>query len=427
MIVSTPLVATATALRSGQLDLLAFVDQVCQRIDAHEPHIQALVPEPDRRSRLLSEAAALQKRFPDPQSRPPLYGILLGVKDIFSVDGFPTHAGSQLPPELFEGREASCVTRLREAGVLLLGKTISTEFAYFEPGPTRNPHNLKHTPGGSSSGSAAAVAAGFCPLALGTQTIGSVVRPAAFCGVVGFKASYGRIATDGLISCAASLDTIGFFTQDVAGIALVAPLLCNDWKPITPNRMPVLGVPEGPYLAKASSEGRAAFEQSVTSLQKAGYLVRHVAAMHDIDAIIYRHGRMLAAEMAQVHATWFAQYESLYRPRTAALIRQGQGVSTEELATARTGRPALRQELEGLMTQHGIDLWISPAAPGPAPEGITTTGDPVMNLPWTHAGLPAIALPAGRSAHGLPLGLQVVGAFMADEQLVAWAQELALA
>src|SRR5947209_3973031 len=233
MIVSTPLVATATALRSGQLDLLACVDQVCQRIDAHEPHIQALVPEPDRRSRLLSEATALQKRFPDPQSRPPLYGILLGVKDIFSVDGFPTHAGSQLPPELFEGREASCVTRLREAGVLLLGKTISTEFAYFEPGPTRNPHNLKHTPGGSSSGSAAAVAAGFCPLALGTQTIGSVVRPAAFCGVVGFKASYGRIATDGLISCAASLDTIGFFTQDVAGIALVAPLLCNDWQPTT--------------------------------------------------------------------------------------------------------------------------------------------------------------------------------------------------
>src|SRR5205085_3218841 len=127
----------------------------------------------------------------------------------------PTRTGSQLPEELFVGPEATCVGLLREAGVIILAKTISTEFAYFEPGPTRNPHNLEHTPGGSSSGSAAAVAAGFCPLALGTQTIGSTIRPAAFCGIVGFKPTYGRISTDGLIKCAESLDTVGFFTQDV--------------------------------------------------------------------------------------------------------------------------------------------------------------------------------------------------------------------
>ncbi len=410
-IVSTSLTATAAALRSGQLDLLTLVDEVCNRIDAYEPDIHALVPEPGRRTRLLNEAAALQKRFADPESRPPLYGILLGVKDIFYVDGFPTRAGSQLPSEVFVGDEASCVTKLRDAGALLLGKTITTEFAYFEPGTTRNPHNLNHTPGGSSSGSAAAVAVGFCPLALGTQTIGSIIRPAAFCGVVGFKPSYGRIASDGLIPCAISLDTAGFFMQDAAGIAS--------------NNMPVLGIPVGPYLAQASAEGRAAFEKHVTLLKKAGYDVRPVEAMRDIDAINLRHRHILSAEMAQVHAAWFAQYESLYRPRTAALIRQGQEVSAEELAAARAGRTALRSELEGLMAQHGIDLWISPAAPGAAPEGISTTGDPAMNLPWTHAGLPAIALPAGRATHGLPLALQIAGAFMADEQLVSWAGPLA--
>ncbi len=425
MIVSLPLVATAAALRSGQLDLLTLIDDVCKRIDAHEPAIHALVPELGRRARLLNEATALQKRFPDPGSRPPLYGMLLGVKDIFHADGFSTRAGSQIPPEVLRGAEASCVTKLRGAGALLLGKTVTTEFAYFEPGPTRNPHNLDHTPGGSSSGSAAAVAMGFCPIALGTQTIGSVIRPAAFCGIVGFKPSYGRIATDGLILCAASLDTIGFFTQDVAGIALVASLLCKDWRPTVSDGKPVLGVPDGPYLAHASPEGRAAFERHVTLLEEAGYRMQHIEAMQDIDAIALRHRQIVAAEMAQVHATWFAMYESLYRPRTSALIQQGQEVSPEELAIARSGRAVLRGELEGLMARHGIDLWISLAAPGPAPEGITTTGDPIMNLPWTHAGLPAIALPAGRAANGLPLGLQVVGAFMADEQLVSWAEPIA--
>ncbi|HKV01842.1 MAG TPA: amidase family protein, partial [Ktedonobacteraceae bacterium] len=242
---------------------------------------------------------------------------------------------------------------------------------------------------------------------------------------VGFKPSYGRIASDGLIHCAISLDTIGFFMRDVAGIAFVASLLCNDWRPTTSNNMPVLGIPVGPYLAQASAEGRAAFEKHVTLLEKAGYDVRRVEAMRDIDAINLRHRHILSAEMAQVHAAWFAQYESLYRPRTAALIRQGQEMSAEELAAARAGRTALRSELEDLMAQHGIDLWISPAAPGAAPEGISTTGDPAMNLPWTHAGLPAIALPAGRATNGLPLALQIAGAFMADEQLVSWAGPLA--
>jgi len=420
-----PLVATAAALRSGQLDLLTYIDEVCNRISAIDPLVQALLPEADRHARLRAEATALQARFPDPASRPSLYGTPVGVKDMFRVDGFPTQAGSQLPAELFAGPEATCATLLRAAGALILGKTRTTEFAYFEPGPTRNPHNLDHTPGGSSSGSAAAVAAGFCPLALGTQTIGSTIRPAAFCGIVGFKPTYGRIPTTGLIKCSESVDHVGYFTQDVAGIALVASLLCSDWRPAATETLPVLGVPEGPYLAQASPEALNAFEKHLILLQKAGYAVRRVAAFSDIEAINRRHMRMVFGEMAQVHAAWFAQYASLYRPRTGAAIREGQGVGAEELALAREGRAALRTGLESLMAQHGVDLWVSPAAPGPAPEGITATGSPLMNLPWTHAGMPAITLPAGSAANGLPLGLQAIGTAMGDERLVSWAGRLA--
>ena len=425
MLLPAPLAATAKALRTNELDLLAYINDICARIDAAEPHIQALLPEPQRRERLLAQAEALQAHFPDPASRPPLYGIPVGVKDLFNVDGFPTQAGSQLPASLFDGPEAVCVRALRQAGALIVGKTVSTEFAYFEPGPTRNPHNLAHTPGGSSSGSAAAVAAGLCPLALGTQTIGSTIRPAAFCGIVGFKPSYDRIPTAGLIKCAESLDTAGFFTQDVAGVDLAASLLCDNWRRVEPAHKPVLGVPEGAYLAQASAEGLAAFERQLRLLAAAGYSVMRVAALEQIEAINRRHLTIVCAEMAQVHASWFAQYESLYRPRTAAAIREGQSVDAENLTRARAGRIQLRAALEALMDRYGIDVWVAPAAPGPAPEGIHTTGNAVMNLPWTHAGLPVLSLLAGRAENGLPLGLQCVGAFMADEQLVAWAADLA--
>ena len=177
------------------------------------------------------------------------------MKDIFHVKGFLTRAGSGLPVDLLTGPEAESVTQLKQAGALILGKTVTTEFAYFAPGPTRNPRNPAHTPGGSSSGSAAAVGAGLCPLALGTQTIGSILRPASFCGVVGFKPSFGRISSAGVIPFAVSLDHIGFFTQDVAGATLAAAVLCKNWgdeeartrgdgeaKELL-NYRPVLGVP----------------------------------------------------------------------------------------------------------------------------------------------------------------------------------------
>ncbi|MGE5654067.1 MAG: amidase [Bacillota bacterium] len=418
----------AAALRSGQLDLEQYISALCDRIDRIDPQLQAFLPEGGRRMRLLNEAGELKKRYPDPATRPLLFGIPVGVKDIFSVDGFPTKAGSQLPSELFTAPEAASVTALRNAGALIVGKTVSTEFAFAEPGPTRNPVNPDHTPGGSSSGSAAAVAAELSLLTLGTQTIGSVIRPAAFCGVVGVKPSYDRIMTQGLVYFSVSVDTVGYFTPDVAGARAAASIICSNWRSNPPhldaNRLPVIGVPEGPYLQQASPEALTAFEGQLSRLVAAGYTVKRVPALQEIEAINHRHRRLVFAEVAEVHHDWFPKYRSLYRPRTVDAIVQGQSVGREELVQAKASCLKLRAELEQQMAAGGIDLWACPPAVGPAPEGLDSTGDPIMNLPWTHAGMPAVSLPAGLAQNGLPLGLQLIACFNMDEYLLTWAEPM---
>jgi Asp-tRNA(Asn)/Glu-tRNA(Gln) amidotransferase A subunit family amidase len=420
-----PLAETVAALRNGQRDLHAYIDEICDRIDQIDPQVQAFLPEPERRRRLHADAAALAAQYAESTNRPALFGALVAVKDIFHVDGFTTHAGSTVPPGLFAGSQAAVVTQLRQAGALVLGKAVTTEFAYFEPGPTRNPHALDHTPGGSSSGSAAAVAAGLAPLALGTQTIGSVIRPAAFCGVVGFKPSLDRIDPSGLVFFSRTLDQVGLFTQDVAGMALAATVVCQGWREQpAPDRLPVLGVPVGPYLQQAEPAALRAFWQQMGRLTAAGVVVREVPALAGIEELNSLHRRLVFAEFAQEHAEIYAQHAALYRPRTAEIVEIGRSVSTDELAAMRTNIEVLRRELEDLMDGSGIDLWACPAACGPAPEGLYATGDPAMNLPWTHAGLPALTLPAGWAENGLPLGLQLVGRFGSDETLLSQAQQM---
>jgi Asp-tRNA(Asn)/Glu-tRNA(Gln) amidotransferase A subunit family amidase len=450
LISKTPLAETAETIRNGSINIIDYINELCDRIEANESQVQAFIPEENRRERLLKEAAELEERFPDPQDRPLLYGVPVGVKDIFRVDGFPTKAGSKLPPELFEGKEAESVTKLKEAGALIAGKTVTTEFAYFEPGPTRNPYNFDHTPGGSSSGSAAGVACGFFPLALGTQTIGSVIRPAAFCGIIGFKPSFDRIPTDGLIMFSPSADHVGLFTQDIEGMDLACSILCNWWKPVfftseesvppasplAPSRrggrgyeeeFPILAIPDGKYLKQASEEGLTAFEEQLKKLQQAGYTIKRITMfedIEDIETINQRHRQMIAAEFAQEHANWFGKYKDLYRPRTRELLLNGQQIDPRDHDRARKARQSLRKYIADRQVPANIDIWLSPPAKGAAPEGIHATGDPIMNLPWTNAGLPTITLPAGMSKENLPLGLQCTTAFLQDEKLIFWARDL---
>ncbi len=420
-----PLCETAVSLRDGQMDLLHYIEEACDRMEAVEPSIHALLPEPDRRARLRREAKALLARYPVPAERPPLFGVLVGVKDIFRVDGFPTQAGSKLPAALFEGEQAASVTRLKAAGALVAGKTVTTEFAYFEPGPTRNPHNPAHTPGGSSSGSAAGVAAGEFQLALGTQTIGSVIRPAAFCGIVGFKPSYDRIPSTGLLYFSKALDHVGLFTQDLAGMKMAAAVMCDGWDDraaaTMPKERPTLLVPEGPYLARASDEGQQAFAEQLARLARAGFAIKRTPFFADFDEMERKHRRMMAAEAVQEHSVWYARHADLYSQHMHAIMEMGRSVDAAELAQSRQERLDLRQQLADTLAVHGADLWVAPPATGPAPEGIAATGNPIMNLPWTNAGVPALTLPAGKAANGLPLGLQLIAPFGQDEQLLAWA------
>jgi Asp-tRNA(Asn)/Glu-tRNA(Gln) amidotransferase A subunit family amidase len=400
------------------------LDALEARFAEREPGLQAFVPETGRFARLRREHAELERRWPDPQSRPPLFGVLVGVKDIFHVDGLPTRAGSRLPPSVLRGPEAPSVTALKAAGALILGKTVTAEFACFAPGPTRNPRNPEHTPGGSSSGSAAAVAAGLCAVALGTQTIGSILRPAAFCGVVGFKPSRTQVARTGMIPVAPSLDEVGFFTRGVAPARLIASLLCDRWRPYPPERRPRLAVPVGPYLAHVSREGMAHFRSVCDRLADAGYEILPVHAMEDFEEVVARHFRIVAAEVARVHRRWFARYGDRYQPATAELILTGQQITDEQLARDLAACGLLGDELTRLMDRHRFDLWISPSAVGPAPKGLDSIGDPVMNLPWTQACMPAVSLPTGRNEEGLPMGLQVAAVMGDDEDLLHWAEDL---
>lgn len=417
----------AKALRSGELDLGDYIEAALERLDEFEPALRTLLPEEGRRERLRAEAAALAARYPDPASRPPLYGALLGVKDIYAAEGFPTRAGSKLPPELFAMPEGPLVSALKRSGALVLGKTVTTEFAYFAPGPTANPWDTARTPGGSSSGSAAAVAAGFCSLATGTQTIGSISRPAAFCGVAGWKPGYERLSREGIVPFSPSVDHAGLFAPDAAGLALAASVATPDWDEGRRARAaaaygkgrPVLAVPEGPFLAQAEPAGLAAFEAAVDRLAAAGFTIVRAPAFGDIEAINARHRLICAADIALVHAAWFDAHEALYAPQTAELIRTGRAVSPASLAAAQAGRTELREALEAGLGKAGASFWLCPAAPGPAPLGLAATGSPIMNLPWTHAGLPTLALPAGLSAEGMPLGLQLAGRFGGDEELLA--------
>jgi Asp-tRNA(Asn)/Glu-tRNA(Gln) amidotransferase A subunit family amidase len=420
---SAPLYSTVQKLRDNSLDLLEYIHKTCRWVDKCEPAIQALVPEENREGRLHQQARQLLNQFTDPGHRPPLFGALVGVKDIFAADGFPMRAGSRLPAHVFAGEQASSVTKLLEGGALIVGKTVTTEFAYFAPGPTRNPHNLDYTPGGSSSGSAAGVAAGFCQLSLGTQTIGSVIRPGAYCGIYGFKPTFGKIATDGVLPCSQTVDHVGFFTQDIDGLDLAASVLIPGWKGISTGRMEMnLGIPVGPYLEQADDAILDAFWQHVNRLEHAGITVKRIPMFADISTINRLHKNIVAAEFARNHAALYAEYGHLYAPQSRALLEQGLTVKAETLESAIEKRLSLRQQLSETIQTEGINSWICPASKTPPPRGIASTGDPLMNLPWTYTGLPALSLPAGVGANNLPQSLQLVANFDHDEELLRLAQ-----
>jgi len=409
---------TISQLHNRELTPEKLINNLCDKLDKWDSKIKAFLPEPTRRERLHQDLELLYQKFPNANERPVLFGIPIGVKDIFHTNGFATRAGSDLPPEVLKGNESEVISKLKEAAALIMGKTVTTEFAYFHPGATCNPHNFNHTPGGSSSGSAAAVAAGFCPLALGTQTIGSISRPASFCGIIGFKPSFGRIPTAGVIPFSQSADHIGFFTQDVEGSEIVSSLLCDNWNNDLPEieGKPILGIPKGKYLQQASSEILSGFYKIIDNLKQLGFMVKSIKMLDNINDVNDKHKLMNAAEFAEVHDIWFSNYRNKYHQASIDLIEIGGRIQSNVLHKAKEGRIQLRSELKQLQKKNNIDLWVSPAAVTTAPLGLESTGDPAMNLPWTYAGVPTLSLPLGLYDK-LPFGIQFIGNYYEDEIL----------
>lgn len=409
------------AFQKNEVSSRKFISSLQSLFDSREPDVLAFIPEENRFERLQKEAEELIKKYSDINNRPPLFGMTVGVKDIFHVDGFTTQAGSKLPSQDLQGNEATSVTKLKNAGALVIGKTVTTEFAYFTPGQTRNPHNQNHTPGGSSSGSAAAIGAGLCDIALGTQTIGSVIRPAAFCGAVGFKPTYERISRAGVIPLSPTFDHVGVFANNVTRIKDVASVLIEDWRLEIRDSKPVLGIPDGKYLENVSKEGFKHFEE-MCKLLSINYELRSVRIMDNFDEIKSRHDAIMSYDASQVHKEWFAKHETLYSQKFSDLVKRGRAVTNYK--SSLEARDKFRNQINETMNQNQIDLWICPPAIGPAPKGLESTGDPVMCLPWTQIGFPAINIPTTKNEDNLPFGLQLVGAWNSDESLLAWAEEI---
>ncbi|MGH6999986.1 MAG: amidase [Stellaceae bacterium] len=358
----------------------------------------------------VERAVAEARRRDQVRAKGPLHGIAVGIKDIFDTADMPTSYGSPIYAGHRPAADAACVALLRAAGAVALGKTVTTEFAMTHPGKTRNPHNLEHTPGGSSSGSAAAVAAGMVPVALGTQTLGSVIRPAAFCGIVGFKPSYGAINRAGTKVISESADTIGLFTRSVADIPPMlaaftgAPLDSYD-KVL--DKPPRIGLVRGIEWDKATPPALEAFESAARRLGKAGASLRDVTIDPALKTAHDRSRTITSYELARAYAyEWFNKRDSL-SPAFARNVADGMAIAFAEYNSARGVFDAARRAAADAFGD--CDFWLTLPAPGEAPKGIAATGDPVFNRLWTLLHMPCLAVPCGTGPAGLPLGVQLIG------------------
>jgi Asp-tRNA(Asn)/Glu-tRNA(Gln) amidotransferase A subunit family amidase len=356
----------------------------------------------------------------------PLHGVPLGIKDIFHAGGMPTAANSAVMPAPATV-EAAAVSRLRvEGGAVLLGKTATTEYAYADPSEARNPWNPAHTPGGSSSGSAAGVAARMMPGALGTQTAGSVLRPAAYCSVVGFKPTTERISRAGVLPLARSLDHVGTLTRNVADAAVLYRVMTRAAEVEAEARSPRLALWPDLLDGHTDAETRDALRAAGATLERAGARVTPVESKDGFshsrglwELMLAAHAVIMAAEVASYHLHAHAGRVKDLGPRLRAMVEAGALVPAQALLAAQQARYQTWHQWHEVSKARHFDAVIVPAAPGTAPEGLASTGDPSLNGPWSLIGVPAITIPIAVAANGLPLGMQLVAPYGEDARLLS--------
>jgi Asp-tRNA(Asn)/Glu-tRNA(Gln) amidotransferase A subunit family amidase len=405
----------ARSIAAGRLTSESLVAACLERIAAREPEVRAWACVD--RELALKQARALDRVSP----RSPLHGVPVGIKDVIDTADLPTEYNSPIYRGYRPKWDAACVTLLRRAGCVILGKAATTEFANNHPAATRNPRKLAHTPGGSSSGSAAAVADFMVPLALGTQTGGSTIRPAAYCGVVGCKPSFGSINRAGLKFVAESLDTIGLMARSAEDIALLLHVLSGRAVPdlqAVAGRKPRIGLFRTPRWQEADAATHAVIENATARLAKAGAKVSEFDGPPGYEKLFDGQNEIMCYEEARALAWEHANHADQISESLRQRIEEGWALSREAYDAARLLARDCRRRLAEQMRDY--DFLLTPSAPGEAPASLVKTGSSVFNRVWTLLGVPCVTLPFGTGPNGLPLGVQLVGSFDADADLLAW-------
>jgi Asp-tRNA(Asn)/Glu-tRNA(Gln) amidotransferase A subunit family amidase len=405
-------------IRAGTLNPIDLTESCLARIAEREPQIHAfhhLAPDQARKNAATSRQG-------------PLHGIPIGVKDVLDTADMPSGYGSPIWEGWRPKADAAAVAWAKAAGAVVMGKTVTTEFATRKPGPTANPAGLGHTPGGSSSGSAAGVADGFFPIAYGTQTAGSIIRPAAYCGIVGYKPTYNTIERFGMKVMSASLDTVGVMARSVADCALFASAVSTrdlGDPDIKPDRAPRVGICMGPTAAAALPETEALRVRVTNALNRAGARVTDRELPDDYANLIDAHPIVMNHESARALGWELQHARDQISPGLLERLEFGLSRTAEQIAGAYAVFVRTHQAFPDAMD--GLDILITPSAPGEAPAGLEWTGDPAFNYIWTSLHVPCVTVPAGLGPNGMPLGIQIVGRRGDDKAVLAWAQWVATA
>jgi Asp-tRNA(Asn)/Glu-tRNA(Gln) amidotransferase A subunit family amidase len=416
-----PATEAVRRIRAGSLSASELAEALLDRIAAREPAVRAfawLDPALVRRRAAQADQAAKAGR-----GGGPLHGLGFGVKDVLDTADMPSQYGSAIWSGHRPRADAAAVALARRAGAIAIGKTVTTEFATRHPGPTSNPHNPAHTPGGSSSGSAAGAAAGFFHAGYGTQTAGSVIRPAAYCGAVGYKPSYGMLHRAGMKVMSESLDTIGVITRTVGDAALfMAGVTGRDLgdPEAKPGRAPKLALCLGPTADQATSETRALLDRAAAAAARAGAVVTPLTLPGVVAAGLAAHATVMNGESAEALAWEIDHAAAQLSPILRERMAEGRAHGPVAIDAGRAAFAAAQAAFADVIAP--FDAILTPSAPGEAPEGLGWTGDPAFNSLWTLLHVPCVTVPAGTGPKGLPLGVQVVTAMGRDREALAWAE-----
>lgn len=424
----------AQQIRDNELSPVSLAQSLLDRIDALDPALNAWVT--IDREEVISTARGLEDELNAKGPRGAIHGVPVGLKDIFYTEGMLTAAGSRIYADFVPRYDATSVTKIKEAGGIVLGKAVTTEFAMSDPSPTLNPWNKAHTPGGSSSGSSVAVATRMCAAALGSQTGGSTCRPAAYNGIVGLKATYGRISRYGVVPVSWSLDTVGILVRSVEDAAVMLQVMAG-YDPKDPgsadvavpdylgemgelDRPPRIGLIREFYSEGSSPEVWSHTESVAQRLAQAGAEIVEVglpesfATAHDCQRIVSN------VECAAFHEQWYRERVGDYGAKLRANIEMGMLIPGIRYVQAQRLRRQFRRDMVATVKQ--VDAVMTPAAPSSAPLGLESTGDPVFQQPWTSSGLPSITVPSGLDKAGLPLAVQFGGLPFEEGRLFAAAR-----